>query len=298
LNFCQRHRDFVTFDVATIKEYAMASPSHDHQIRVLDSVTTLDASYRGQVLVAGSHGAVYAAYLAAKGGVRGVILNDAGLGKDDAGISGLAYLDQFGVAGATISHQSARIGDGADMMARGVISHVNETARAAGGAVGQSCADCAAAMLSASGATSTPPTMTESRFQLEPGDPEVWGLDSASLILPEDEVRILVVGSHGQALAGSPENALKRNVLGAVFHDAGIGIDDAGVSRLPILDQRGIPTATVAAGSARIGDACSIYEDGVLSKVNDTAAKLGAAIGVSTKDFITAVKDSLKNKVP
>lgn len=74
----------------------MPLPSPNQQIRVLDSVTTLDATYHGQVLVAGSHGAVYAAYLAAKGGVRGVILNDAGLGKDNAGISGLAYLDQFG----------------------------------------------------------------------------------------------------------------------------------------------------------------------------------------------------------
>jgi hypothetical protein len=276
----------------------MTLPSPNHQIRALDSVTTLDASYCGQVLVAGSHGAVYAAYLAAKGGVRGVILNDAGLGKDDAGISGLAYLDQFGVAGATIGHQSARIGDGADMMARGVIRNLNDTARASGCAVGQSCADCAAAMLNAPGATSTPPTMTESRFMLEPGDPEVWGLDSASLILSEDEVRILICGSHGQALAGSPENALKRNVLGAVFHDAGIGIDDAGVSRLPILDQRGIPTATVAAESARIGDARSIYEDGILSKVNLTAENMGAEVGFSTKGFVSAIKASLKSTAP
>ena len=276
----------------------MTLPSPNHQIRALDSVTTLDASYCGQVLVAGSHGAVYAAYLAAKGGVRGVILNDAGLGKDDAGISGLAYLDQFGVAGATIGHQSARIGDGADMMARGVIRNLNDTARASGCAVGQSCADCAAAMLNAPGATSTPPTMTESRFMLEPGDLEVWGLDSASLILSEDEVRIIICGSHGQALAGSPENALKRNVLGAVFHDAGIGIDDAGVSRLTILDQRGIPTATVAAESARIGDARSIYEDGILSKVNLTAANMGAEVGFSTKGFVSAIKASLKSTAP
>jgi hypothetical protein len=268
----------------------MPSSPSNVEIRVLDSVTKLDPSYEGQVLVAGSHGAVYAAYMAAKGGVRGVILNDAGLGKDRAGVSGLAYLDSFGVAGATIAHTSARIGDGADMMARGIISHVNKTARALSGAPGQSCADCAAIMQSAAGATSAPPVMTESRFLLEAGPPEVWGLDSASLVIPEDTTRILVVGSHGQALGGRPETALRQDALGAVFHDAGIGVDDAGISRLPALDQRHIPAATVAADSSRIGDARSIYEDGVLSRVNDTAESLGAKAGMRTRDFIEVLR--------
>ena len=264
----------------------MPPSSAKPSIRVLDSVTKLDPSYQGQVLVAGSHGAVYAAYVAAKGGVRGVILNDAGIGKDKAGISGLAYLDDFGVASATISHQSARIGDGADMMARGVISHVNETARALGCAPGQGCVDCATVMLSAAGATSAPPEMTESRFILEPGKPEVWGLDSASLVLPGDEKRILIVGSHGQALGGRPETALRQNALGAVFHDAGIGVDDAGLSRLPALDPRGIPAATVAADSARIGDARSIWETGIVSQVNETATARGGEAGMSVIDFV------------
>ena len=39
--------------------------------------------------MAASHGGVYAAYLAAVSKVRGVILNDAGLGLDRAGIGGL-----------------------------------------------------------------------------------------------------------------------------------------------------------------------------------------------------------------
>ncbi len=56
------------------------------KILVLDSATKLGARHRGQVLVAGSHCDVYAAYVAAAGGVRGVILNDAGVGKDGAGL--------------------------------------------------------------------------------------------------------------------------------------------------------------------------------------------------------------------
>ncbi|MBL4720455.1 MAG: hypothetical protein JKY20_04910, partial [Alphaproteobacteria bacterium] len=195
-----------------------------------------------------------------------------------------------GVAGAAISHLSARIGDGGDMMARGVISHVNETARSLGCAPDQSCAACAAIMRDANGPTGAPPVMAESRFQLEPGPPEVWGLDSASLVLPEDARRILIVGSHGQALGGRPETALRQDALGAVFHDAGIGIDDSGLSRLPALNQRNIPAATVAADSARIGDARSIYEDGVLSRINAAAEAAGVTIGMRTRDFVEAIR--------
>lgn len=43
----------------------------------------------GKVLVAGSHGGIIAAHLGAKAGVHALILNDAGLGKDRAGIAAI-----------------------------------------------------------------------------------------------------------------------------------------------------------------------------------------------------------------
>lgn len=272
--------------------------SSEVNIEVLDSITRLTDAHRGQVIVAGSHGAEYAAYLAAKGGARGVILNDAGIGKDDAGISGLAYLEDLGVAAATVGHRSARIGDGDDMMARGRISHVNPAAASLGCAPGQPCAECAALMKNAPLATKSPPPQSENRIQLraDPGAPEVWALDSASLVVPEDADRILAVGSHGEALGGKPETALKYDARAAVFSDAGIGIDDAGISRLPALDGRAIPAATVSADSARIGDGRSIYEDGVISRVNETAAALGARPGMRTAEFVDCVISSLKER--
>lgn len=258
---------------------------------VLDSVTRMDESFRGQVLVAGSHGGVYAAYLAALGRLRGVILNDAGGGKDDSGIAGLAYLDRAGMAGATVSHLSAGIGDGADMMARGVISHVNERARAVGCEPGMACADCAALLADAPPLDAAPPPVEEARFQLraEPGEPEVWGIDSNSLVTPEDGDNILITGSHGQLLGGKPETAIKYDVVAAVYNDAGQGIDGAGTSRLPALDARGIAAATVSHMSARIGEARSTYEDGVLSQVNKTAAAAGAAPGMTVAAFVERV---------
>ena len=79
-------------------------------IQLTDSITKLGPQFRGTVLVAGSHGGSYCGYLAALAGLRGVIFNDAGVGLDNAGIGALDYLQQLGMAAATIAHTSARIG--------------------------------------------------------------------------------------------------------------------------------------------------------------------------------------------
>ncbi len=99
-----------------------------------------------------------------------------------------------------------------------------------------------------------------------------------------------MTGSHGGLLGGRPETALKYDALAAVFNDAGIGVDDAGITRLPALDRRGIAAATVAATSARIGDARSTYEDGIVSRFNSRAAALGIAKGVSAREFVAIVR--------
>ena len=61
--------------------------------------------------------------------VFAAVFNDAGGGKDGAGYTRLPVLDQRGVAAFTVSHQTARIGDGRSTYDTGVVSRVNETAR-------------------------------------------------------------------------------------------------------------------------------------------------------------------------
>jgi hypothetical protein len=258
-------------------------------IIVADSITKLDDSWRGQVAIAASHGGVYACYLAAKAQLRGVILHDAGLGLDRAGIAGLDYLDALGLAAATVGHLSARIGDGADVAARGIISHVNAAAAKLGCAPGELCRSAAAKLLAGAAFTGVPPAYEESRFRLRDGDPPVWGIDSASLVRPDDRGAIIVAGSHGGVLGSDAASALRVDALAAVFHDAGIGIDRAGLGRLGALDARGIAGATVAGDTARIGDARSLWATGRLSAVNPTAAARGARIGMSVPDFADAV---------
>ncbi|HEU0215458.1 MAG TPA: hypothetical protein VFQ90_02285 [Stellaceae bacterium] len=268
----------------------MAAP-----IVIADSITRVGSEAAGAVVVNASHGGIYAAYLAAKLRAAAAIFNDAAVGRDGAGIGGLDYLQQLGVAAATVGHNTARIGDGADMMATGVITHANALAAELGVAPGQTCREAAARLQAALATDRAPPEAIEGAFLLIAEKPRVWALDSASLVLPEHRDAIVVTGSHGGLLGGKPETALKYDVLGALYNDAGIGKDEAGVSRLPALDARGIAAATVSAASARIGDARSTYEDGVVTRINHRAAALGLSTGMTARDFVAGLRRALSS---
>ena len=246
------------------------------------------------MLVAGSHGGRYCGYLAALAGLRGVILNDAGVGKDDAVFASLAYLAPLGIAAATIAHTSARIGDGGDMLARGVVSQCNAPARALGCAVGQRCEAAAQAMQAGAPFEGEPPPHAEGRIVLresrEGGGGHgrrngIIGCDSAALVQHDDAGLLIVTGSHGGTLAGRPGYGIAAEARGAVFNDAGVGVDDAGIQRLGVLDQANIAAVTVDAMSACIGDARSAWESGVVSYTNRHAATAGAEAGMSIPDF-------------
>ncbi|HEY4999232.1 MAG TPA: hypothetical protein VII36_08820, partial [Usitatibacter sp.] len=222
-------------------------------LRVIDSATRLDAAARGQVVVCGSHGALYPAWLAANARLRAVVLNDAGIGRHSAGIAGVAWLGGLGIAACAIDYRTARIADGADMLANGVVSTANDVAASHGCLPGHSCREAVARLLEkAEEARATIPEIGETRLRIaNSGHREVWALDSVSLSRPEDRRSILVTGSHGALLGGRPDTALEADVFAAFFNDAGGGKDGAGFSRLPTLDTRGIAAATVSCNTAR-----------------------------------------------
>jgi len=260
---------------------------------ILDSVTHLTAEARGRVAVCASHGAVYAAWYGAMKGVAALILNDAGIGRERAGISGLAWLDEVGVPAATVSHKSARIGWGADMPERGVLSFVNAAAASLGLRPGMACSAAIDLLQCADLAPApTPAPLDEARHEIiEAGGKgiRVFVLDSNGLVGTDDAGHVVVTASHGGLLAGKPETAVKSDVLAAVYVDADRGLDDAGISRLPALQARGIAGAMVSAFSARIGDGLSVWNDGFVSAINAEATRRGGAIGQSTRDFVAAI---------
>ena len=102
------------------------------RIILMDSITKLTPDDVGAIVVSASHGGMSSGEFALAVPLTAVFFNDAGVGKDDAGIAALEMLQQEGVAAGTISHSSARIGDSADMWSNGVISYVNPAARKLG----------------------------------------------------------------------------------------------------------------------------------------------------------------------
>ena len=261
-------------------------------IRLASTVTKLGPECAGAVVVGGSHGGVYAGYLAARARACAVILNDAGIGKDDAGIGCLDYCDTLGMAAATVSHTSARIGDAQDTLCAGIVSRVNNAARAAGCAQGMPCLDAALALRGASPPRAAP-AYAEARHVIgeTPAGLRLVCMDSISLVAEgEDDGQIVLSGSHGGLVAGQPHLAIRVDAAAAFFNDAGIGKDGAGITRLPALDARGIAAATVAAMSARIGDGRSTHADGVVSRVNEAARATGIEPGMTAREAVTLIE--------
>ncbi len=121
--------------------------SSNGRIVIMNSIAHITDENEADVIVCGSHGGRSAAAQAAKFKPKGLIVNDAGKGKDNAGIGGLDRLDQAGIMGAAVDAFSARIGDGHDSYNSGVISAVNKIARDAGIKIGTPAKDAALMML-------------------------------------------------------------------------------------------------------------------------------------------------------
>ncbi len=257
------------------------------EILIVDTVTKLGPEAYKNVVIAGSHGGVYAGFEAATARVRGIILHDAGVGLDNAGIGSLSYLDNLEIAAAVIDYRTAVIGNGQSLASSGRISFVNDTAAKSGCSVGQASIECANAMKLSTFNSKPVPVYEEARFIIRDGSDGiiVRGCDSVSLVKEEDEDTVVITASHGEVLASSPTWGSRPSVLGAVFNDAGSNL----VSRLPDLDKLGIPAVTVSCSSAKIGDARSTYNDGIISHSNKSAKNLNVKVGMTTIEFVEQI---------
>jgi hypothetical protein len=108
-------------------------------VRIVDSITQLSAPDQGCLAVSGSHGGLSSARYALAARPLLSIFNDAGVGKDQAGIAALEVLQTAGLAACTVSHASARIGEAQSTMNEGIVNHLNDLAHALGVRSGQPC---------------------------------------------------------------------------------------------------------------------------------------------------------------
>jgi hypothetical protein len=111
-------------------------------------------------------------------------------------------------------------------------------------------------------------------------------MDSISYAEKGDNGIFAVSASHGGK--SSAHIALTLPIAGAVFNDAGVGKDAAGVAGLEMLDDKQIPAMTVSHVSARIGDVEDVWEHGVVSQVNSSASKKGFRVGGKVRDQVLA----------
>lgn len=112
-------------------------------------------------------------------------------------------------------------------------------------------------------------------------------MDSITKVTPDDAGAIVVCASHGGTSSG--EFALEVPLKAVIFNDAGVGKDNAGIAAMDMLQSRGVPGATVAHTSGRIGDSMDMWENGVLSHVNEAGRKLGLAVGARVRRSLTEI---------
>jgi len=112
------------------------------------SFTLMPGEHPNDVFCVASHGGKVMAQYALRVKPRGLIANDAGGCLDNSGMDGLPLVDKlFGIPAATVSADSARIGDALSTYRDGVISGVNEAASKLGVTVGMKASDAARIML-------------------------------------------------------------------------------------------------------------------------------------------------------
>jgi len=265
-----------------------ATSSLNVAVIVKDGVVVLPPEANGAVVVGGSNATAFAAYYAARAGVRATIHHDCGIGRDEAGISGLPWADEHGMAMAAVATESARAGDAEDMLDRGIISRVNKLAAKCGVETGQTVAQAVELLKSASWPHADAEAPTEERIFID----GILCIGSLSFATPEDKGLVVASGSHGGRSAAPYCREFKPRLV--FFNDAGFGADRAGAACLPLLDTDGIAAATVAAASARIGDGESTLKQGIISAVNETAYSLGARVGQPAFDIAKKVAESAK----
>ncbi|AMM24302.1 hypothetical protein [Variovorax sp. PAMC 28711] len=115
-------------------------------LRVVDSITELRPADAGCIAVSGSHGGISSARYALAARPLLSVFNDAGVGRDGAGIAALAFLQSQGLAACAVAHSGARIGDARSTLDDGVTSHCNEAAVALGVRTGQPVRDAVAVL--------------------------------------------------------------------------------------------------------------------------------------------------------
>ncbi len=235
------------------------------------------------VLVNASYAGVLPARMIGDHRPRGAIGVDAGVGPEGAGIAGLWYFEALNIPAAAVDVRSVRLGDGADMYEKGVIRFLNRPAADCGVRPGMGVKEAARLMLDNDPAAPGAMEVTNRRVMEEgPDGRKIICTDSIVFGEPDDVRNIIVSAGHNGA--SSADYLLAINPFGYICSDGGRGRDDSGMAALPIAAANNIAGATVDAARARMGDALSTWNDGIISAMNSLAEAAGVRVGMTAPD--------------
>ena len=268
---------------------------------LLDSLGDLQPDNTSPILVCASHcgdNGTFARKLQ-NCHVKAVFLNNAGIGKNQAGISGLAHYQDAHILACAVDHNSAEIGVARDSWESGIISHTNILAEKAGIQAGDSVQNAVAKIINL-------PSLGQKNMNAEShGNEEkensnkpdlkkqikkqidgvsITVTDSITFLNESNAGDIVICGSHGGISAG--EYAQKRQLKAVFFNDAGIGKSNAGIKSLDSLSDAGILACTVDCMSAEIFNGKDVLENGIISVCNQLAKSRNIKEKMTVKEAI------------
>ncbi len=274
---------------------------------LLDSLGDLQPDNTSPILVCASHcgdNGVFARKLK-NGRVKAVFLNNAGIGKNEAGISGLSHYEAEGILACAVDHFSAEIGVARDTWESGMISHTNTIAEKTGIQIGNSVQEAVAKIINL---INLPSSNQENKIfeslrnnkeeniskldlkkqtQTQIEGVSITVTDSITFLNESNAGDIVVCGSHGGVSAG--HYAQKHRLKAVFFNDAGIGKNNAGIKSLDSLSEAGILACTVDCMSAEIFNGQDVLENGIITVCNQLAKTRNININMTIKEAIKLI---------
>jgi len=273
----------------------------------LDSLGDIKPDNTNPILICGSHcgdNGTFARKLK-NCQIKAVFLNNAGIGKNSAGISGLTHYEDEDILACAVDHNSAEIGVAKTTWDSGIISHTNNIANKAGIRIGDSVQDAVASIQNlidfptwiqdskkiklntTEKQKSSTNTDLKKQFQTQIEGANITVTDSITFLNENNAGDIVVCGSHGGTSAG--HYAQKHHLKAVFFNDAGIGKNNAGIKSLDFLNDNGIIACTVNCMSAEIFNGQDILENGIISVRNQLAKSKKINENMTVKEAIKLI---------
>lgn len=274
------------------------------RIVLLDSLGDLQPRNTSPILVCGSHcgGNRDLARHVKNCHVKAVFLNNAGVGKNQAGIRGLTHYEAEHMLACAVDHNSAEIGIARDTWESGIISHTSTQAEAVGIQIGDTVKEAVAKIIKIIDLPSSTQKNKnleslineneenrnkvdlKKQIQTQIDGVSITVTDSITFLNENNAGDIVVCGSHGGISAGA--YAQKYRVKAVFFNDAGIGKNHAGIKSLESLNDAGILACTVDCMSAEIFNGQDVLDNGIITVCNQLAKTRNIKEKMTVKEAI------------